>query len=566
MPNLIKIKRTDVASRAPTAGQLEYGELAINYTDGKLFYKDNTNTIKQIGAQGATGPTGPTGVQGATGVIGVTGATGAGLPTYTGNVVITGSAGVSMTLNGPAGYNAFVVNVNSTNRLTVDDNGRLLVSGPVRAGSGEVAVPSYSFTGSSTNTGMWSPAAGVLAFSAGGLEAVRVAGNGNVGVGTTDPQEKLAVFADNNNGRTSILIDNLDQRLKFSAYYAAGVAQYAEIQGWNNAENSATWLVLNRQGGNVGVGTATPGSRFEVNTPAGGQGINSIISAGAGTVNYALMGHATGSATANTGVYANVSGATSNYGVRIVNPPAGANNWAIYSDAGAKSYFAGDVGVGTTSPAYTLHVSKAGNHGIGITSTDTLGAQLTLLSGVNSAQLAQSSTVTYLTNFTSGGAIAFTQAGAGYITFQTNNVADRLRITSAGDIGIGVAAPAAKLDVNGTINGQLKVTPDTRSAPAISSGALTLNLANGSVFSVSMTANITSITIQNVPAGTNAVSFTLVLTATGTARTVIWPASVKWADGVVPTLTVTNGKIDVLTFLSVNNGTNWLGFIGGQNF
>lgn len=43
MANVIKIKSSGVASSIPTS--LEYGEIAINYTDKKLFYKDNTNTI-----------------------------------------------------------------------------------------------------------------------------------------------------------------------------------------------------------------------------------------------------------------------------------------------------------------------------------------------------------------------------------------------------------------------------------------------------------------------------------------------------------------------------------------
>lgn len=43
MANVIKIKNSGVASAVPSA--LEYGEIAINYTDNKLFYKNNNNTI-----------------------------------------------------------------------------------------------------------------------------------------------------------------------------------------------------------------------------------------------------------------------------------------------------------------------------------------------------------------------------------------------------------------------------------------------------------------------------------------------------------------------------------------
>ena len=37
-------------------------------------------------------------------------------------------------------------------------------------------------------------------------------------------------------------------------------------------------------------------------------------------------------------------------------PSVGANNYALYSNAGAKSYFAGDVGIGTTLPGQKLTV------------------------------------------------------------------------------------------------------------------------------------------------------------------------------------------------------------------
>jgi len=43
MANVIKIKNSGTASAAPTT--LETGELAINYADGVIFFKDSTGAI-----------------------------------------------------------------------------------------------------------------------------------------------------------------------------------------------------------------------------------------------------------------------------------------------------------------------------------------------------------------------------------------------------------------------------------------------------------------------------------------------------------------------------------------
>ena len=46
MANTIKIKNSGTANAAPSS--LEFGELGLNYADGKLFYKNNSNTIVQF--------------------------------------------------------------------------------------------------------------------------------------------------------------------------------------------------------------------------------------------------------------------------------------------------------------------------------------------------------------------------------------------------------------------------------------------------------------------------------------------------------------------------------------
>ena len=59
MANTIKIKRTSTPSSAPSS--LEYGELAINYADGKIFYKNSSNQITQFssGQKTTTSTTAP---------------------------------------------------------------------------------------------------------------------------------------------------------------------------------------------------------------------------------------------------------------------------------------------------------------------------------------------------------------------------------------------------------------------------------------------------------------------------------------------------------------------------
>jgi len=64
MASLLKLKKSSVSGKVPTAADLEYGELAINYADGVLYYKDSTNNINSIGVQGIVGSQGITGAQG----------------------------------------------------------------------------------------------------------------------------------------------------------------------------------------------------------------------------------------------------------------------------------------------------------------------------------------------------------------------------------------------------------------------------------------------------------------------------------------------------------------------
>ena len=51
MSNTILIKRSGTANSVPGSGSLALGELAINYQDGNLFYKDSGGTVQTIASK-----------------------------------------------------------------------------------------------------------------------------------------------------------------------------------------------------------------------------------------------------------------------------------------------------------------------------------------------------------------------------------------------------------------------------------------------------------------------------------------------------------------------------------
>ena len=138
--------------------------------------------------------------------------------------------------------------------------------------------------------------------------------------------------------------------------------------------------------------------------------------------------------------------------------------------------------------------------------------------------------------------------------------------TAYAGTGTNTFTGSQNLQDNELIRAKLRDYSETVSSPAISSGTLTLNLETSNIFTVSLNAAITTLTISNPPASGSGGSFTLIFTADGTARAVTWPAAIKWANGTAPALTSTSGKKDVFSCFSTDGGTTWLGFAGGQNF
>ena len=100
----IQLYRTATASAAPSAANLNAGELAINTNDGKLFYKNSAGAVAVIASTG-----GSTGTVSSVGVVGgTTGLTTSGGPiTTTGNITL---AGTLVPANGGTGATSLAAN------------------------------------------------------------------------------------------------------------------------------------------------------------------------------------------------------------------------------------------------------------------------------------------------------------------------------------------------------------------------------------------------------------------------------------------------------------------------
>ena len=112
----------------------------------------------------------------------------------------------------------------------------------------------------------------------------------------------------------------------------------------------------------------------------------------------------------------------------------------------------------------------------------------------------------------------------------------------------------------------MKDYSETTNAIGATSATQDIDLEDGNVVTATLSVATTTFTFSNPIASDDSTSFTLILTQDGTgSRAVTWPASVDWAGGTAPTLTTTaTTGVDILTFMTVNAGTTWYGFVAGQ--
>lgn len=94
----------------------------------------------------------------------------------------------------PTGSGNYIQNQNAAAQ-----SANFWISGVARSGNGTAAAPGYSFN-SDSDIGMYRAGTNILGFSTAGTEWMRIASNGNVGIGTTTTGEVLTV-----DGNTDVL-------------------------------------------------------------------------------------------------------------------------------------------------------------------------------------------------------------------------------------------------------------------------------------------------------------------------------------------------------------------------
>ena len=136
-------------------------------------------------------------------------------------------------------------------------------------------------------------------------------------------------------------------------------------------------------------------------------------------------------------------------------------------------------------------------------------------------------------------------------------------------LGTSEASKAVTADANGdvTLSEELKAKSynETYATVSSSAGAATFNCESANVFQITLTENVTSVTFANPPASGTAYAMTIRIVQDSTPRTISWPASTKWGEGVAPVISTASGAIDVVTLFTTDGGTNWYGFSAGQD-
>jgi hypothetical protein len=259
-------------------------------------------------------------------------------------------------------------------------------------------------------------------------ERMRITSAGNVGIGTSSPGQNLSVVS---SGATEVRSETTatDGSALFSLKNDNSIPWLLTTRGDTNdsflIRRNGVNLVNLDTAGNLGLGV-TPsawgsGQRFiDVNLFASFGQFNNTGGAVVASNTYY---------NGTNWIYKNTNSAT-----RFEARPQGQFEWftAPSGTAGNAITFtqamtldaSGRLGIGVTNPLYQLQVGNA-------TTTSTLGV---------------------IPDATNGTALRWggTGAGAGVLRFLGQSDAERMRIDSSGNVGIGTSSPGAKLDVRGS--------------------------------------------------------------------------------------------------------------------
>lgn len=479
----IQLFRTTTAAAVPTAGSLADGELAINLTDEKLYFKNASGVVKLLAsAGGAAGTVTSVDVSG-----GTTGLTFSGGPiTSSGTITMAGTLGVA---NGGTGASTltsgYLLKGNGTSAVSASviyDDGTNVGIGTSSPGAklDVVGAGVFKVDGSGTTTPLilrnnntTSVQAVKLGFdSSGAIKAsINAAVYGNdymtFNVGSDTERMRITSGGDVLVGKTTASVGTDGAQLLTTGY-----------SGFSAAGTTA--LFLNR---NTSDGTILEFGRNGVSTATMGLSSSALTFGTAGSERMRI--DASGSVTANVDIRAPIfydSGNTAYYldptgstSLNVAGNMLAAGNVELGNGANRRvrigsatnynydlqttgddfqiieagttprltiKYPNGYVGIGTTSPSLPLVVSNAGAGGLEFNHSGAIGNG-TYIQSYNR------STAAYIPN-------------TNYALSQTwySGATRAMDLNSSGNLGIGTTSPGAKLHVAGGGNIRLTATSD----------------------------------------------------------------------------------------------------------
>lgn len=160
-------------------------------------------------------------------------------------------------------------------------------------------------------------------------EKMRIASNGSVGIGTSSPSQILHLYSAASDD--SIRLQNASGNVHFGQDANGGYIYESSNLGFAVFTNSARRFTITNEG-NVGIGTASPSYKLDVN---GNIGISGHVNITKGIIDL-----------------------TNDYQIQWGSQMIYGNNSSkIINYISSTHYFSGNVGIGTSSPSQKLHVS-----------------------------------------------------------------------------------------------------------------------------------------------------------------------------------------------------------------